>query len=176
MRKWTKELFWEVAKDYPSKEALKKGNKGAHRAGEREGWLKEFPFKEQHRLNNYWNRERCFSEAKKYSTRSEYHRNSSSAYASSWRHGWLDDYTWFVSKSEAKNKCVYAYEFTGYKTVYIGLTRDKRARHKQHLGMDNYKWKTAVFRFAKENSIEIPSPIYLYEDLTESEAQEKEDC
>ena len=39
MRKWTKELFWEVAKNYPSKEALRKGNKGAHRAGGKGGRL-----------------------------------------------------------------------------------------------------------------------------------------
>ena len=102
MRKWTKELFWEVAKNYPSKEALRKGNKGAHRAGEREGWLQEFPFKEQHRPNYYWNQERCFKEASKHSTRSEFHHQSAGAYTSALRNGWIEDYTWFIPKSKNK--------------------------------------------------------------------------
>ena len=105
--KMDKELFWEVAKNYPSKEALRKGNKGAHRAGEREGWLQEFPFKEQHRPNYYWNQERCFKEASKYSTRSEFHHQSEGAYTSALRNGWIEDYTWFIPKSKIRNKCIY---------------------------------------------------------------------
>ena len=174
MRKWTKDLFWEVAEKYPSKEALRKGNKGAHRAGEREGWLYEFPFKEQHKPNNYWNRERCSLEAKKFNSRKEFHAKSSSAYTAALKNGWLDDYSWFISKDMIRNRCVYSYEFVMQKTVYVGLTQNKRLRHLQHLGKTKSKWRTAVYLFAHANNIKIPEPIYYYDNLTAAEAQEQE--
>ena len=167
-------MFWEVASKFDSKADLCRGNKGAHRAGEREGWLYEFPFKKKATPKNFWNRERCYNEALKFTTRSKFHKHSPSAYTSALNHKWLDDYYWFISKNEIRNKCVYVYEFTKQNAVYVGITRDKHNRHIQHLGQCKYQYKTSVYKFATKNKIQIPSPIYRYEDLNDVEAQEKE--
>lgn len=174
MRKWTRELFWDVASKYDSKADLCRGNKGAHRAGEREGWLYEFPFKKKATPKNYWNRERCYNEALKFTSRTKFHRSSPSAYTSALNHNWLDDYDWFISKCNNRNKCIYVYEFKELKAAYVGLTRNKRSRHLQHLGQCKYQSQTTVNKFAAENNTRIPAPIYKYDNLNDVEAQEKE--
>lgn len=107
----------------------------------------------------------------KYTSRSDYHKGSPSAYSSSWNNNWLCDYDWFLPKSEKKNMSVYSYEFIEQRTVYVGITKNLHQRHLQHLGVGNYHWKTAVYRFASEKQLDIPQPRCIYLGVTELQAQ-----
>ncbi len=91
--KWSKEMCYNEAKKYQTREEFKFGNNSAYNAARRNGWIDEYtwflsPFR--------WTKELCYEEAKKARSKSEFKRNSSAAYSNARTNGWLGDYTWFI--------------------------------------------------------------------------------
>ena len=66
--------------------------------------------------------------------------------------------------------CVYAYEFKDLNFVYIGRTDNIRIRHWQHKNTPT----DSLYKFAKENKIEINNPIILNNKINISKSVELE--
>lgn len=67
---------------------------------------------------------------------------------------------------------VYAYIDEIYKVVYVGLTKDKKRRKREH---KNCRRRTTVFKYFFEKYNDIPEPVYLNDGLTDVDAQYYED-
>ena len=154
-----------------------RGNVGAYQAALNHGWLDDYTwFQSPQKPYNYWTKARCAEESKKYKTRGEFHDKCGTAYGKARTNGWLDEFTWLKDERldfhNDKIDCVYAYEFIELKSVYIGRTLMRRAktRDKEHLFVDN----DAVYLFAKENNIRVPSMKILENGLTLKEGKKKE--
>ena len=164
---FTYEECFEFAKKYDSRLSMFRGNVGAYQAALNHGWLDDYTwFQSPQKPYNYWTKARCAEESKKYGT----------AYGKARTNGWLDEFTWLRDERldfhNDKIDCVYAYEFIELKSVYIGRTlmRRARTRDKEHLFVDN----DAVYLFAKENNIRVPSMKILENGLTLKEGKKKE--
>lgn len=127
--------------------------------------------------NLYWTYEKVLDEIKKYKTRYEFWKNCPGGYYAIKSHGWNDLLNLLpTSVLETNLYCVYAYEFTD-NYAYIGLTYRPEERDLEHNGFGRYsknKFKSPVYKHAFESNLEIPKPIYLYNNLTPLEAQKKE--
>lgn len=134
----------------------------------------------------YWNNlEHCLEEAKKYPNKGQFQKNCYSAYNAMRRNGWVsyfnEIYKDQVKVFPAMNEpihCVYVYEMTEYNTCYVGRTngikkRDRAHRKGFHMH-DSKKRFDTLYKFCKDNEIEIPQPIILADGLTAIESQEKE--
>lgn len=135
----------------------------------------------------YWkDYDRCFEEAKKYRNKNELQKKNIGCYNAMARYGWLDeiadkiyDPVILYMQPHEKRNCVYVYEFKDLKTFYVGRTNNKKLRDKQH--RNGYWHKSGertfdnLYKFAKEHNVELPEPIYLEDNLTALESQEKED-
>lgn len=135
----------------------------------------------------FWNnKENCIEEAKKYKNKWELQNKCIGCYQSIRRNGWLDeiaemlydDSIHYMGYNERKN-CVYVYEFPELMTFYVGRTNNIKRRDRQHRNGYNHKNGEKdydnLYKFAKENEIEIPQPKILEDKLTAKESQERED-
>lgn len=135
----------------------------------------------------YWNiKENCFEEAKKYKNKFELDRKSSGCYQGAVRNGWLDeianlyfdDSVHYMGYNEPIN-CVYIYEYKDLNSFYVGRTNNIKRRNKQHcngyLHRDGSRTYDIVYKFAKNNNINIPKPIILEDKLTAEQSQDRED-
>lgn len=123
-----------------------------------------------------WNKETCEQEARKYEYIFDFRVRAGAACNVAQRNGWLRDYIWLKKlppKTEDYNKdtkYIYAYEFVEQKAVYVGLTNSMIKRDWQH----RHKNDSAVFRFAEENSCEIPIPRQLDKGIPIHESGKRE--
>ena len=175
---YTYEECYEIAKNYRSKVALAKGNVGAYQAARNHGWIDDYTwFESKQNPSKYWTKERVMEESKKYRNRGEFHDKCGTAYGKARVNGWLDEFTWLkddrIDFSSDKIDSVYAYEFKEHNSVYVGrtLTRRVQDRDKEHLFTDT----DAVFLFAKEKDIPVPTMRILEENLTLAEGVAKEE-
>ena len=123
-----------------------------------------------------WNKETCEQEARKYEYIFDYRRKSPGACNVAQRNGWLKDYTWLkklppkTADYDKETKYIYAYEFIEQKAVYVGLTNSMIKRDWQHRkGKDS-----SVYRFAEENSCDIPTPKQLEKGVPIHESGKRE--
>jgi len=135
----------------------------------------------------YWNNKKnCFETAKQYKNKYDLEKKCSGCYQGAVRNGWLDeiaelyydDSIHYMKYNEPIN-CVYIYEYKDLNSFYVGRTNNIKRRHRQHCngyghrnGTRNYD---IVYNFAKENNVEIPTPIILEENLTAEQSQDRED-
>lgn len=135
----------------------------------------------------FWNnKENCIKEAKKYQNKWELQNKCIGCYQSMRRNGWLDeiaemfydDSIHYMGYNEKRN-VVYVYEFLELKTFYVGRTNNIKRRDRQHRNGYNHtngeKTYDNLYKFAKENGIDIPQPKILEDKLTAKESQERED-
>ena len=173
------ENCYEEAKKYKTKKELEKSCGSAYKAVLRHGWMDDYTWLEEGKKpNGYWNvYEHCYEEAKKYKTRTEFQKGCSGAYTVVCKNGWLDDYTWFVDGKikmlTDKNDSVYKYYWEETNAIYIGRTlisqqSDRKIKH-------NTSEKDTVFRYAKENGLEVPQMEIIEENITPIEGLERED-
>lgn len=178
---YTYEEVFEIAKQYEYKVDLMRNNRGAYDAALRNNWLNDFDWfldglKRTGENHRKWNYETCFKEAFKYKTRGEFGTKSSRAYWIAIQNGWIDDYTWLKDERfdliNDEIDCVYAYEFSDYRAVYVGRTliSRKKDRDREHLYVRN----DAVAKYALKYGIEVPLPKYLEDYLTIKEGAIKE--
>lgn len=176
--KWTYETCYNEARKYSTRKQFQYNSGGAYRKALEKGWLDDYEwmipiFKPKSYWNNY---ERVKEEAKKYSSRTEFYKKNQFVYNVAVNNGWMEDFIPSKIDRNAKIRCVYSYEFDDYNVAYVGLTDDKERRHQQHLGIHSSgKSISAVLNFAKKYRINVPEPIYWYDNCTITEAQKYED-
>lgn len=117
-----------------------------------------------HRLTYWEDKEKTFKESKKSSSRMEFYKNSHGAYTVAKKNGWLNEMFWLNRKDIYKDQVdvVYKYHFVNENAIYIGRTIYPELRDKQHKTREN----DTVYKFSKENNIEIPKMEILEEGLT----------
>ena len=112
-------------------------------------------------------------EALKYETKIEFKKGSPKAYNYASSHGWIDDITkHMVPVGNLYERMVYVYEFPD-NHVYVGLTSDKKRRHKDHTDIN--KVSSPVAKHIIETGLD---PIYKEESvyITAQDAQNLEQC
>lgn len=113
----------------------------------------------------------CLNVAKKYKSHMDFRRFEPKVYYKSKSKKWIDNYTWLENiESTLKTQIIYVYEFPN-KHVYVGLTCNLYNRDHQHR---SNKKNDSVFKYSKENNVEIPEPKILETNLTRLESKEKE--
>ena len=118
-----------------------------------------------------------FEISKQYQSKTEFKKYDKEAYKKALENGWLYDMDWLTVKKYNKHSyCVCVYVDEENNVAYVGLTVDKNRRHKEHKSGYFYKRKvkSPVFEYFNSIGKDIPEPIYLEENLTSIEAQEKE--
>lgn len=134
----------------------------------------------------YWNdKNHCLKEAKKYKNKFELQRKCNGCYRSAIRNGWLDDVASLYDNSiqymryDEPVNCIYVYEYKDLNHFYVGRTNNIKRRNKQHcngyLHRDGSRTYDIVYKFAKNNNINIPKPIILEDKLTAEQSQDRED-
>lgn len=175
---WTKERVFEVARQYKSKYEFCKGCASAYQVARKNGWLSEMDwFVKGKRPDGYWTKERVFEKAREYQTRSEFQKGCGSAYEIARVNGWLKEMTWFidgrVKMLTDKNDSVYKYYWEETNSIYIGRTliTQQKTRDNNH----NTNKEDTVFRYAKENGLEVPQMEIIEENITVKDGLERED-
>ena len=123
-----------------------------------------------------WNKQTCEKEARKYKFIFDFRTKSAGACNVAHRNGWLKEYTW-LKKLPPKNtdynkktKYIYAYEFLGKKSVYVGLTNSMMKRDWQHRNNKD----SSVYKFAHNLKCDIPLPKQLEADVPIHESGKRE--
>lgn len=132
--------------------------------------------------HGYWTEDRCREEALKYTTLNEFCHGNHKAYDAARRNKWLWGYDWlertYKLNPTDNSYCIYAYEFVEYRSVYVGLTRHKESRDRDHRRYNKHAdSQSAVYLFCIEhniNPLSISKPIYLYDNLVSDDASRLE--
>ena len=173
-RKWTYDDCLTEAKKYKSIAEFKRNSSGAYQSAYRNGWLNEYSWLVSEKVK--WTYTACYNEAQKYKTRFDFQKGSYSAYVSAWKHGWLDEYVWFENRA-ISNKLIYiiyCYLDDENNSVYVGLTKDLKRRHKQHCNgfkKDEKIRYDIVYQHFTFWGKEIPAPQILETNLSSEDAQ-----
>lgn len=126
-----------------------------------------------------WTEELLIEESKKYDTRTKFASGSNSAYKIALKLNILDKMPWLSNhKDDDRPRCIYAYIDEENKIAYIGLTVNKKLRHQTHIS-GNFSThtgsKSPVYEYFNSIHKTVPEPIYLEDNLSILDAQEKED-
>ena len=179
-----KEICFEESKKYTCRWLFQRGSKKYYQISRINGWLDEMTWLVDPRIK--WSKEKTFKESKKYKSRGEFSKKCNGAYDMALRKGWLDEMTWLSNQkiygeNAKKIDNVYVYEFTQFKSVYIGRTvnidkRDYQHRYSKTITRNGNirEYKDTVFEFAKEHNIDIPEPKILETNITILEGRELE--
>ena len=170
--KYTKEICFEIAIGCKTKTEMKKKNPRAYIVSINNNWIKDYTWFVNGCID--YTKEMCFEIAKKYKTVKEFRKKNEYVYRLTLKNGWFDNYTWFTRMDafEArKNDNVYGFFFNEIHTVYIGRTINIEQRSEYHYTKEG----SAVYKFAKQNNIQIPEITVLESGLTLDEGLEKED-
>ena len=177
--------YWDI-KDNVFKEAKKyqtisefwKGCGSAYDAARKHNWLGEMIwFKEIYKPRGYWTKEKVFAEAKKYKTKNTFRKGCMTAYLYAYRNKWLKEMDWFKDERldiiNDKIDSVYKYYFKETNSIYIGRTliKQQKLRDCKH----NTSEKDTVFRYAKENGLDVPPMVIIEENITVKEGLKIED-
>ncbi len=175
---WSKEAVFALAKRFETKIEFRKANKGAYNVAWRNGWLEEMDWLEASAREPY-TKEEVLSIARQYTLKNDFRKGARDAYNIAQKKGWLTEMIWFVTapRYDRQNYCVYVYTDEENKVAYVGLTVDKKRRHYNHsTGYDKGEKvvKSPVYLYFQSIGKTVPTPIYLEDRLTASEAREKE--
>ena len=176
-KKWTEEVTRKEAEKYTTFKEFIKYSNSAYISALKNGWLKDYYWlKRKFKEPGYWTFEKCYEAALQCKTRTEFSKRYPTAYTKSCKNKWIEEFNWLKNErfniETDKIDCVYVYEFATQKTAYVGRTliRRKQNRDKEHI----FEKNDPVAKFAYENNISVPNPIYLEENLTIEESVEKE--
>ena len=158
---YTKEECMEIASGCNTRAEFKRVNASAYRISCKMGWLDEFThFKDSHtamsEARRRYSDEDIIAEARKYCTVSEFRKGSPAACQLAYRRGLIGKFTWFERPMAKNSNTVYAYEFPGLNTVYVGRTVYPDIRDAAHRTPGD-----TVYEFAKAHGVEIPSPRHI---------------
>lgn len=123
-----------------------------------------------------WDERSCKEAAGKYKYLADFRRLVPGAWRIAQENGWIESYN--LKKLPPKNidysksyRYIYAYEFTTYNAVYVGLTNSLIRRDWEH---HNGLRKSPVYKFANEKKCEIPSLKILEKNVPVMESGERE--
>ena len=178
-RVWSKEAVFALAEQFETKTEFREANKGAYNVAWKNGWLEEMDWLDTS-VREPYTKEEVLTIARHYTTKNDFRKAVPNVYNSAQKKGWLKDITWFVTaqKYDRHNYCIYVYTDEVNKVAYVGLTVDKKRRHYNHsTGYDKggKVTKSPVYQYFQSICEPVPTPTYLEERLTASEAREKED-
>ena len=187
-KKWDKESCYIDAKKYKTRSEFAEKNRSAYNIAKKNGWtndytwfLSEFDARSAGNLGKgvKWTSEKCYNEAKKYKTLVEFRDNNICAHYAAYRNGWLKDYDW-LEKPMLPDKpiyVVYRYYDKDTNTVYVGLAKDMKRRHREHCrgvvkhGERKYD---VVNNFFVSIGKKMPEPTILIDNLYAEDAQKYE--
>jgi len=177
-KKWTREKCAEEARKYSTRGDFQKNSSSAYNVASRNGWLDDYTWLEKRdsKPYGYWTREKCFDEALNYRSRKEFQESAPTAYGVARVSGWLDDYTWFQKRvvSDKPIYVVYRYYDEDTNSVYVGLAKNIKQRHKEHCSgfvkHGERKYDT-VYRYFHSIGKGVPDPTILEKELYANEAQ-----
>ena len=178
--KWTREKCYELALQCKTRGEFQKKSSKAYEYSRKNGWIDDYIwFLSEHDArskaykgrNQKWNKETCYDEAKKYKTKRDFHKGSPGAYTAALNNGWLSEYDWFeVPMAEELNGewDLYVYEDKDNSVVYVGVAKDIRRRHRQHIVGSMKKGKRVydiVHKYFEGINKPVPDPIVRMEKL-----------
>lgn len=165
--KWTYDKCLDAAKQCISRTEFSKKYRGAYYQARKNKWIDNYTWfastkkLKQNKVKGRpwkWTYDICKQESLKYTTYAEFNKNSHNTYRAARKLGYLSSFTWLKrSIDHYNNDYVYAYIFEYYHTIYIGRTIKPNMRHAHHLN----DVKSAVYKFAYNNSINIPNMTIL---------------
>ena len=122
--------------------------------------------------------EYCKELSKSFKYYTDFRDTDLSAFRKCKDNNWLNDFTWLINNLQkydlnAKIHKIYAYEFTDFKSVYVGRTIQITQRHYSHFHPKGEK-KDTVRDFCIENNIVPFRPTLIEDNLTLEESQIKE--
>lgn len=145
-----------------------------YRYAKSKNWICTFDWFTNLNGKEIWDYARCYETAQKYNTIQEFRYYDNQAYKTAYENKWLNEYNWLedtITLIDDNNSIIYAYEFSEYNSVYIGLTTNLKRRHYNHMNSE----KSTVYKFIHENNIqENISPKIVFENLSIRESQIKE--
>lgn len=118
--------------------------------------------------NTKYTKDQCLEAAKKCHSRVEFYKKHPGLSLAAKYHGWYEECCEHMGKRGNKQRLIYAYEFTLYQSVYIGLTFNIEVRNKRH------QKEGAVFEFANQHGVNIPEPKILTDLMLEEQAATEE--
>jgi len=172
---WSYDGCKQEALKYNSKVSFQKGSNGAYKKALKNDWLDEVcsHMTRPQSHNFYWTKERCQEESLKYKTRTKFQKSSCSAYGSAFKNDWLDEVCSHMTiQGSLKKRYIYSFEFTRYKSVYVGLTWKHEERFWSHLNKGG-----AVYDFIQENNLtenDFTFKIHGYYEMLQSQSKEGE--
>ena len=173
MRKiYTYEECKKIALQYKTRKELKEQNKTVYNKISRNKWCNTL-FSHMRRLdgrNKNLSYENCSIIVSNYEFLKDFRKNERPYYAKIMREKWYD----LIGKlkhttDNLYNRHVYVYEFSEYKTAYVGITYSIKNRDKDH------HRRGSVFNFTQKNKINSYTPIILMENIPYSECKFYED-
>lgn len=172
---YTKEEFDKAVQLYGSPTIMRKYNSAIYSYGHRKGWDKMIVWPKRKSRFGYTEeqlKKEVFDASRKYHSRGEFSTKDSRNYAVALYKNWLDEMPWLKPQKNPftdKINYIYLYIFEQQKTFYVGETFHGSNRHNDHMR------RGPVFEFAKRNSIEIPKPIIVEDNLDrKSEVRKQE--
>lgn len=124
-----------------------------------------------------WNEDSVSNEAAKFDTLSEFKKNSPEAFEYAKLNNLIKSFDWLLKSKDERPRCIYAYIDEENMVAYVGLTVNKEERHNSH--------KTGIFRGRERHTVvynyftsigkDVPDPIYLEDNLSPIDAQDRED-
>lgn len=174
---WTREACFNEAKKYSTRMEFQNNCESAYKRALKLGWLDDYTWMNPvFKPKGYWdNYDRVREEAKKYSSRTDFYKGNQFVYYIAIKNGWINDLIPLKQNITERIRCVYSYEFKEFNVAYVGITIDKKRRHLQHKGVSTTgKSASAVLKFISTHKMEIPNPIYWFDNCTIAEAQKLE--
>lgn len=170
-KKWNYENILNVARKYKTKLDFRQNEKLAYGAALDHGYIEKITDVLNWSKPNSWTKENIAKVAKQYETKVDFVSAEPSAYQIAWRNKWLDDVTQhMIPVGNLVKRMIYAWEFPD-KTVYVGLTGNKKKREWAHMNNP----KSPVYRYSKENNL-TPKMVEItdkYIDAADAQAEEE---
>lgn len=174
MKRITRTLDYETCKksasQFQTRMEFREGDKTAYIKSVQMGWIDDFglysPGSEKY-PESY-----VISLAKKFNNHRDFRIKYPEIYGAAFKRGTLDKCPWLEKAYEKKQKPVYSlyvYEFEATHTAYVGITVNKRARHRDHMEKGD-----SVADHANAMLLEVPAPKYLREGMDREEARNAE--
>ena len=161
-----------IAKQFTTRQEFRKNDSGAYTSARKRGILNDVCKHMETKLHLNKTKEDVQKVALKYDSRMSF-KNSEDrwAYNKAVREKYIDEVcSHMEGVGNNYKRCVYVYEFTQYKTCYVGLTYSLKKRHLQHSFGD----KSSVREFCLKNNIEIVEPKKLTDYIDKNKASELE--
>ena len=105
--------------------------------------------------NTKYTKEQCLEAARECHSRVEFYKKHQPLSLAAQYHGWYEECCAYMGRRGNKQRLIYAYEFSSFHAVYVGLTFSLEVRNKRH-----HK-EGAVFEFANKHGVLIPEPKIL---------------